>query len=187
MLSSPISTAYSFIFPLTTFSQAQKSLWWAISWDNFLMSYFGNQLLFVWKKVCFKLDCTMSCLSSSIGQSSVRLPSKLDSDELYCVTKISHILLIRPFFVRFSFSPMKIWQLFFCQRFLSNYSTWLRILKLGTKLDSDEFYCVTKTVRYCLSFSLFIHFSFSPMKISVTDFSVPIVASDSKILCTISV
>ena len=30
---------------------------------------------------------------------------------------------------------------FFCQRFLSNY---ILILKFGTKLDSDELYCVTK-------------------------------------------
>ena len=30
---------------------------------------------------------------------------------------------------------------------------------------------------YCLSVPLFVHFSFSPMKISVTDFSAPIGAS----------
>ena len=44
-------------------------------------------------------------------------------------------------------------------------STQLRILKLGTKLDSDELYYVTKTAAYCLSVSLFVHVSFSPMKI----------------------
>ena len=31
---------------------------------------------------------------------------------------------------------------FFCQRFPA--TTWDRILKFGTKLDSDELYCVTK-------------------------------------------
>ena len=51
----------------------------------------------------------------------------------------------------------------------------VRILKFGTKLDSDELYCVTAT--YYLSVPLFVHFSFSPMKISVTDFSAPIGAS----------
>ena len=52
------------------------------------------------------------------------------------------------------------------------------ILKFGTKLDSDELYCVTKkTATYCLSIPLFIHFSFSPMEISVKDFSAPIGAS----------
>ena len=50
-------------------------------------------------------------------------------------------------------------------------------LKFGTKLDSNEFYCVTKTATYCLSVPLFVHFSFSPMEISVTDFSAPIGAS----------
>ena len=54
------------------------------------------------------------------------------------------------------------------------------ILKFGTKLDSDELYCVTKTATYYLSLLLFFHFSFSPMKISVTDFSAPIGASVCK-------
>ena len=31
-----------------------------------------------------------------------------------------------------------------------------------------------KTATYCLSVPLFVHFSFSPMEISVTDFSAPI-------------
>ena len=51
------------------------------------------------------------------------------------------------------------------------------ILKVGTKLDSDELHCVTKTAKCCLSVPLFVHFSYSPMEISVTDFSAPIGAS----------
>ena len=49
---------------------------------------------------------------------------------------------------------------------------------MGTKLDSDELYCVTKEQPHIAyqSFYLFI-FSFSPMEISVTDFSAPIGAS----------
>ena len=51
----------------------------------------------------------------------------------------------------------------------------VRVLKFGTKLDSDELYCVTKkTATYCLSVPLFLLFSFSPMEISVTDFSASI-------------
>ena len=47
-----------------------------------------------------------------------------------------------------------------------------------TKLYSDKLYCVTKiTAKHCVLVPLFIHFSFSPMKISVADFSVPIGAS----------
>ena len=52
------------------------------------------------------------------------------------------------------------------------------ILKFGTKFYSYELYSVAKkTATYCLSVPLFVHFSFSPMEISVTDFSAPIGAS----------
>ena len=58
------------------------------------------------------------------------------------------------------------------------------ILKFDTELDSGELYCVTKTAAYCLSVPLFVHFSFSQMEISVTDFWAPIGASVFQILCT---
>ena len=48
-------------------------------------------------------------------------------------------------------------------------TTRLMNLKFGTKLDSDELYCVTKTATYCLSVPLFVYF-FYLMEISVTDF-----------------
>ena len=51
------------------------------------------------------------------------------------------------------------------------------ILKFGTEIDSDKFYCVTKNSHIFLSVPLFAHVSFSPMEISVTDFSAPIGAS----------
>ena len=54
-------------------------------------------------------------------------------------------------------------------------TTWVRILKFGTKLDSDELYCVTKEQPLFAYQSLYLfNFSFSPMEISVTDFSAPI-------------
>ena len=56
-------------------------------------------------------------------------------------------------------------------------TTLVRILKFGTKLDSDELYCVTKEQPHIAYQSLYLFFSFSPMKISVTDFSAPIGAS----------
>ena len=47
--------------------------------------------------------------------------------------------------------------------FVNDFSatTWVRILKFGTKLDSDELYCVTKEQRHiaCQSFYLFIFLS----------------------------
>ena len=36
------------------------------------------------------------------------------------------------------------------------------------------------TATYCLSVPVFVHFSFSPMEICITDFSAPICASVSK-------
>ena len=61
------------------------------------------------------------------------------------------------------------------------------------KLDSDELYCGTKEQPHNAYQSLhFVHFSFSPMEISVTDFSASIGASvfkfcvhlqDSKVYC----
>ena len=53
-------------------------------------------------------------------------------------------------------------------------TTQVRILKFGTTLDSDVVLWNKQTATYCLSDPIFIHFSFSPMKISVADFSVPI-------------
>ena len=61
-----------------------------------------------------------------------------------------------------------------CKLFSSKISQ--QLLKFSTKLDSDELYCVAKTATYCLSVPLFVLF-FSPMEISVTDFSAPIGAS----------
>ena len=72
-------------------------------------------------------------------------------------------------------------------------TTWVRILKFGTKLDSDELYYVTKEQPHIAYQSLYLFiFSFSPMEISVTDFSAPIGASvfkfclhlqDGKVYC----
>ena len=56
-------------------------------------------------------------------------------------------------------------------------TTWVRILKFGTKLDSDELYCVTKNSHILLISPFICSFSFSPMEIFVTDFSAPIGAS----------
>ena len=46
----------------------------------------------------------------------------------------------------------------FVNDFLATIS--LRILKFGSRLDSDEFYCVAKSATYCLSVSLFCSFFF---------------------------
>ena len=61
------------------------------------------------------------------------------------------------------------------------------ILQHSTKLDSDELLCNKKTATYCLSVPLVVHFSFSPMKISATDFSAPIRASVFKFCVNLQV
>ena len=65
---------------------------------------------------------------------------------------------------------------FFCQRFLNNYLGF--ILKFGTKLDSDELYCVTKKKQPDIAYQslyMFIFLSFQWKFLS--DFSAPIGAS----------
>ena len=48
-------------------------------------------------------------------------------------------------------------------------TTWVRILKFGTKLDSDELYCVTKEQPHIAYQSLYLFFfSFSLFSESVT-------------------
>ena len=98
---------------------------------------------------------------------SLKFISKLGSDELYWVTKISRILLISSFICSFFFLSNENFNFFSVEDFSA--TTLLRIPKFGTKLDSDELYCVAKTATYCLSIPLFVHFSFSPIEISVTD------------------
>ena len=49
-----------------------------------------------------------------------------------------------------------------------------RIFKLSTNVGYDFLYCVRESASSILSFPLFVCFSFSPIKISVTDFSAPV-------------
>ena len=93
------------------------------------------------------------------------------------------LILVLPSFFNFHFFILSLLYNTYGHFSVKDFSatTQLRILKFGSKLDSDELYCVTKTATYCLSVPLFFHFSFSPMEISVTDFSVPIGASVFKI------
>ena len=86
------------------------------------------------------------------------------------------LILILPSFFKFSFFPsvalINTWTFFSVKDFSA--TTGLRALKFSTKLNSDELYCVTKrTATYCLLVPLFVHF-FSPMEISLADFSAPI-------------
>ena len=76
--------------------------------------------------------------------------------------EIKMLILILPSFFIFSFLLLSL--LYNIYRLFSvNFSaaTWVRILKFGTKLDSDELYCVTKEQPHIAyqSFYLFIFLS----------------------------
>ena len=62
-------------------------------------------------------------------------------------------------YIVFAFSVIVFVCLSVCKLFFSvkdfSATIWVKILKFGTKLDSDELYYVTKTATYCLSVPLF--------------------------------
>ena len=82
----------------------------------------------------------------------LKFGTKLDSDKLYCVTKEQpHIAYQSLYLLIFSFSPME-------KIFVKDFSatTWVRILKFGTKLDSHELYCVRKEQPHIAYQSLYL-------------------------------
>ena len=68
-----------------------------------------------------------------------------------CNKRTATYCLSVPLFVHFSFSPM---EKFFVKDFSA--TTWVRILKFGTKLDSDKLYCVTKEQPHIAYQSLYL-------------------------------
>ena len=68
------------------------------------------------------------------------------------------LILILPFF-NFSFFPSFYSNIIHMDIFSVKYfsaTTWVRILKFGTKLDSDELYCVTKEQPHFAYQSLYL-------------------------------
>ena len=103
-------------------------------------------------------------LSSSMSKCFQILWPPLGRQTVLCEWKLR---CLSPFHLLFSFFHF----FSFCHSYIihmdifsvKNFSatTWLRILKFGTKLDSNELYCVTKTATYSISVSLFGYFSFT--------------------------
>ena len=90
----------------------------------------------------------------------------------YIVRKKTKILwLIFAFFFLFSISHSNVIHREICVKDFSG-TTASRILKFGTNVGYDLLYCVRENQPpWCLPFPLFVHFSFSPVKFSITDFS----------------
>ena len=86
----------------------------------------------------------------------LKFDTRLDSDELYCVTKEQPHIAYQSLYL-FIFLSLQ-WKIL-----VKDFSatTWVRILKFGTKLDNDELYCVTKEQPHIAyqSFYLFIFLS----------------------------
>ena len=87
----------------------------------------------------------------------LKFGTRLDSDELYCVIKEQPHIAYQSLYL-FIFLSLQ-WKKNFVKDFSA--TTWVRILKFGTKLDSDELYCVTKEQPHIAyqSLDLFIFLS----------------------------
>ena len=105
------------------------------------------------------MEISVTDFSAPIGASVFKFCVHLQEGKVYCVNgnldAYPHFAFFFQFFI-FSFFHSKTYiihiDIFFCQK-------------------------NKHIATYCLSVPLFVHFSFSPMEISVTDFSAPIGAS----------
>ena len=106
--------------------------------------------LFVCKPFFFVKDFSATTLVKIL-----KFGTRLDSDMLYCVTKeqphIAYQSLYLFIFLSLQWKNLE-------KNFVKDFSatTWVRILKFGTKLDSDEFYCVTKEQPHIAYQSLYL-------------------------------
>ena len=124
--------------------------------------------MFVCLSVCLfvcKLFFSVKDFSATTWVRILKFGTRLDSDELYCVTKelYPRYEVYRGYIV-FAFSVIMFVCLsvclFVCKLFFSvkdfSATTWVRILKFGTRLDSDELYCVTKEQPHIAYQSLYL-------------------------------
>ena len=107
------------------------------------------------------MKISVTDFSAPVGASVLKLCVHLQVGKVYCVNgnkdanPQSSFYLLFSIFHFFLLSLLyNMYGLFFCQRFLSNYL--VRILKFGTKFDSDKLYCVTKKNSHILLISPFI-------------------------------
>ena len=151
--------------------------------------HIAYQSLYLFIFLSLQLNISVTDFSAPIGASVFKFCLHLQDGKVYCVNgKTATYCLSVPLFVHFSFSPM---ENFFVKD--SSATTWVRILKFGTKLDSDELYCVRKEQPHIAYQSLYLFIFLSlQLNISVTDFSAPIGASvfkfclhlqDGKVYC----
>ena len=98
----------------------------------------------------------------------------LESGLVYCGTENQDAeiyFFLFPFFL-FSISHSNVIHREICVKDFSGFTA-PKILKFGTNVGYDML-CKRESACCCLSFRLFVHFSFSPIKLFVTEFSAPI-------------
>ena len=93
----------------------------------------------------------------------------LEIGQVYCGKENEDLRLIVAFFFHFSISRSNVIIREICVKDFSG-TTAPRILKFSTNVGYDLLYCVKESACCCLSFLLFVHFSFSPIKLFVTEF-----------------
>ena len=98
-----------------------------------------------------RLDIYKVCISDYINKFCIVLYC-IDSDELYCVTKEQPHIAYQSLYLYIFLSLQ--WKKIFVKDFSA--TTWVRILKFGTKLDSDELYCVRKEQPHIAYQSLYL-------------------------------
>ena len=106
--------------------------------------------------LCKSFFFSVKDFSATTSLRALKFGTKLDSDELYCVTKkTATYCLSVPLYVHFSSFSLLCKSFFFSVNDFSA-TTWVRILKFGTKLDSDELYCVRKEQPHIAYQSLYL-------------------------------
>ena len=109
---------------------------------------------------------------SSYYSQGLQFYTHLERGQVYCgkENKDSMIkfCILFPFFL-FSISHSNVIHREICINDFSG-TTVPRILKFGTNVGYDLVLCKRESVCCCLSFPLFVYFSFSPSKFSVTNF-----------------
>ena len=117
--------------------------------------------MFVCLSVCLfvcKLFFFVKDFSATTWVRILKFGTRLDSDELYPRYEVYRGYIVFAFSV-IMFVCLSVC-LFVCKLFffVKDFSatTWVRILKFGTRLDSDELYCVTKEQPHIAYQSLYL-------------------------------
>ena len=89
------------------------------------------------------MEISVTDFSAPIGASVLKFCIHLQVGKVYCVN-----LILPPFSIfHFFLLSALLYKNFSVKDFSA--TTWVRILKFGTKLDRDELYCLKKTATYC--------------------------------------